>query len=174
MTLAELAREYGLLASLLIAAAVSAWGTVKLIVPRLVDSYLEREKAKADQAAADRVARRELETEIVMGERQEDVALLSQVVNLQAQLLRQNDTLIGYMTKKLDDDLQKLALELHHELQDIEQRWLSASRELANGAAKQELTGMNLAKLADNYKSLEERIVLLVAFGVEQQGMGKR
>jgi hypothetical protein len=166
MSFAEILRDYGVGLAILITAASSIWATFKLALPRLLENYIEREKAKAAQEASDRAARRELQTELVLSERDDEKAVISQVVNLQAQLVKQNDTLITFVIKDAAEEFKKL----HGELQDIEQRWLSASRELANGAAKQDLTGMNLAKLADNYKSLEERIVLLVAFGVEKQG----
>jgi len=162
MTLAELAREYGLLLALAITAAASIWGTFKLALPRLLENYIEREKAKATQEASDRAAQRELQTELVLSERDDEKAVIFQVVRLQEQLVKQNDTLIGFVIKDAAGEFEKL----HKELQDIEHRWLTASRELADGRAKQHITSMEVARLADNYKSLEERIVLLVAFGV--------
>jgi len=163
MSFAEILREYGIGLAILITAASSIWATFKLALPRLLENYIEREKAKATQEASDRAAQRELQTELVLGERDDEKAIISQVVNLQAQLVKQNDTLIAFVIKDAAEEFKKL----HTELQDIEDRWLTASRELADGRAKQHITSMEVARLADNYKSLEERIVLLVAFGVE-------
>jgi hypothetical protein len=163
MTFADALREYGLLVAVALTSISSVWATFRLILPRLVENYIEREKAKATQEASDRAARRELQTELVLSERDDEKAVISQVVNLQAQLVKQNDTLIAFVIKDAAEEFKKL----HTELQDIEARWLTASRELADGKARQHITGMEVARLADNYKSLEERIVLLVAFGVE-------
>ena len=161
MEFGDLARDYGPLLAIIVTALVSVIGTFKIAIPRLVEAWIE-----------DRRKQRDTEIEVTMGERQEDVALLSQVVNLTNQVVTQNRTLITFITESLSGDIAGMRNQINLELRDIEQRWLVASREMAETKGKTHILSMEVARLADTYKALEERVVSLVAFGLEKSKFG--
>jgi len=161
MEFGDLARDYGPLLAIIVTALVSVIGTFKIAIPRLVEAWIE-----------DRRKQRDTEIEVTMGERQEDVALLSQVVNLTNQVVTQNRTLITFITESLSGDIAGMRNQINLELRDIEQRWLVASREMAETKGKTHILSMEVARLADTYKALEERVVSLVAFGMEKSKFG--
>jgi len=162
MEFGELAGKYGPLLAIIVTALVSVIGTFKIAIPRLVDAWIE-----------DRRVQRETEVEVTMGERQEDITLLSQMVNLTNQVVTQNRALITFITEEMSDDIKGLRNETLQALRDIEQRWLSASREMAETKGRTHILSMEVARLADTYKALEERVVSLVAFGLENVKFGK-
>ncbi len=152
-----MAQVYGPWLTAAVLSIISIIGTLRIIVPRLVDAWIEdRQKARNSLAEAGK------------GERLDDAALLSQVVNLTNQLVEQNKTLVVYIAENLTGNITGMRNEIKLELRDIEKRWLAACQEITETKGHAHILSMEVAKLADNYKSLEERVVSLIAFGLEK------
>lgn len=162
MNFEDLLRVYGPLLAIILTAIASVWGAIKLAMPRLLDSFI-----------AERQAKREQDTELAWSERQDDIALLTQVINLTNQVISQNKALIAFITDDLRNDVRQLRDEIRSELQDIDQRWLAASRQMEGHKAQAHILSIEIARLSDNYVKMEERITSLVAFGLEREDIGK-
>jgi hypothetical protein len=148
---------YGLmiLASLLVIARTIAPDAFKAFVERIRFSAEERAKMAAHQ--------RELETEAFASERQEDIALVSQTTLVLTQALKQNEVLIGFITKNIDDRLH----DIQTELEDVEQRWLAMSREMSQYRGEHQIVKIELARLSKVIESIETRIASLGSFAEE-------
>lgn len=143
----------------------SLLGTIKLLIPDAFKALQEAFQFGAAERARERERRRELEAERFAAERQEDVALWSQMVHLQTRVIAQNESLIEFVTTRMESHVGQLdsrLTEIHHDLQDIEKRWLAMCREIDKGNAERQLMRMELTRIADQYQRVErylERVV---------------
>lgn len=133
---------------------------VKNLIPNIYKDFSNR---KAQQETYSR----EVEEQELNASREDELVVWSQQSQLVAQVIAQNKYLIDYITERIDGELAKLSATISQELADIEGRWLAATREITNTAKQVEIMRMELVRLVDNYKSIEERIISVAAYGIK-------
>lgn len=133
---------------------------VKNLIPSIYRDFSNR---KAQQETHSR----QVEEQELNASRQDEIAVWSQQSQLVTQVIAQNKYLIDYITERIDGELAKLSATISQELADIEGRWLAATREITNTAKQVEIMRMELVRLVDNYKSIEERIISVAAYGIK-------
>lgn len=135
---------------------------VKNLIPSIYRDFSNR---KAQQETYSR----QVEEQELNASRQDEIAVWSQQSQLVTQVIAQNKYLIDYITERIDGELAKLSATISQELADIEGRWLAATREITNTAKQVEIMRMELVRLVDNYKSIEERIISVAAYGIKDE-----
>jgi hypothetical protein len=152
---------YGLmiLASLLVIA--------RTIAPEAFKAFVERLRFSAEERAKDRGHLRELEMEAFASERDEEIALVSQTTLVLTQALKQNETLITFITNNIDNRLG----DIQEELQAVEQRWLAMSKEMAQYRGEHQIVKIELANLSRVIESVDVRIASLGSFAEEVNRM---
>jgi hypothetical protein len=152
---------YGLmiLASLLVIA--------RTIAPEAFKAFVERIRFSAEERAKMAAHQRELETEAFASERDEEIALVSQTTLVLTQALKQNETLITFITSNIDSRLR----DIQEELQAVEQRWLAMSKEMAQYRGEHQIVKIELANLARVIETVDVRIASLGSFAEEANRM---
>jgi hypothetical protein len=152
---------YGLmiLASLLVIA--------RTIAPEAFKAFVERLRFSAEERAKRGAHQRELEMEAFASERDEEIALVSQTTLVLTQALKQNETLITFITNNIDSRLQ----DIQEELQAVEQRWLAMSKEMAQYRGEHQIVKIELANLARVIETVDVRIASLGSFAEEVNRM---
>ena len=98
-------------------------------------------------------------------ERQDDVTLWSSMVQLQTEAIRQNEKLLDFIIQRLDTRLSELAQtikqelgQIRQELDDIGNRWLTASKETIQNKSQVHLLTIEISKLVDKMGHLENKL----------------
>jgi hypothetical protein len=148
---------YGLmiLASLLVIA--------RTIAPEAFKAFVERLRFSAEERAKRGAHQRELEMEAFASERDEEIALVSQTTLVLTQALKQNETLITFITNNIDSRLR----DIQEELQAVEQRWLAMSKEMAQYRGEHQIVKIELANLSSVIETVDARIASLGSFAEE-------
>jgi hypothetical protein len=148
---------YGLmiLASLLVIA--------RTIAPEAFKAFVERLRFSAEERAKRGAHQRELEMEAFASERDEEIALVSQTTLALTQALKQNETLITFITNNIDSRLR----DIQEELQAVEQRWLAMSKEMAQYRGEHQIVKIELANLSSVIETVDARIASLGSFAEE-------
>jgi hypothetical protein len=148
---------YGLmiLASLLVIA--------RTIAPEAFKAFVERLRFTAEERAKRGAHQRELEMEAFASERDEEIALVSQTTLALTQALKQNETLITFITNNIDSRLR----DIQEELQAVEQRWLAMSKEMAQYRGEHQIVKIELANLSSVIETVDARIASLGSFAEE-------
>lgn len=165
-----IARDFGPLVAALIVGAGAVWGTIKLIIPRLTDAWIEDHKVTRSVELAAKQQEQELTGEAAAANRQDEIALLSQVIHLTNQMLAQNKGLLEFITVSMRDDMRGMREEINRELRDIDERWLAASRAMSEGHAKTQILTIEIANLAMRVESVEKDIK--IALNGKAKGTG--
>lgn len=126
------------------------------LFPGLFSAFVEKARFDAEQKA--------IEAE---GERQDDIAILSAMVQLQTEAIKQNERLLDFIISRLDDRLTELGQTIkselqaiRHELADINQRWLTASVESNKAASQHQLTRVEITHLIDRFEKIERQLLI--------------
>jgi chromosome segregation ATPase len=143
----QLARDFGPLAAGLAAVIATLTGTFKIILPRLADAFIEDRKVQREEERAESAA-----------DRQNEIALLSQVIQLSSQVQAENKDLIAYITGTLRVDLQTHRSELLTTMRDINERWTTLGREMAAGNAKIQILTTEVAQLSDRFAAVDQTL----------------
>ena len=98
-------------------------------------------------------------------DRQDEITILSSMIALQTEGIRQNEKLLGYLMSSLDnkiaagfESIRLEMVEVRQELRDIGDRWLAASKEI--GGVKSHLTVFSheLVQLVDKMRVIERHL----------------
>lgn len=100
---------------------------------------------------------REREEIEAMGERQDEVALWSAMVNLQRQTIKQNEQLLDFVAKTVTGELKEIAKSIKDEVGDIEKRWLTAAQQIEQSKAQITLMRMELTRVGDRLSGVEKQ-----------------
>jgi hypothetical protein len=144
-----------ILASLLVIA--------RTIAPEAFKAFVERLRFSAEERAKRGAHQRELEMEAFASERDEEIALVSQTTLVLTQALKQNETLITFITNNIDSRLR----DIQEELQAVEQRWLAMSKEMAQYRGEHQIVKIELANLSSVIETVDARIASLGSFAEE-------
>lgn len=156
----SLVREFGLGVTLILIFVGALLAAGKWALPRLTTALIERAKFIETQQAEEARSKREQAAEAAAVERQEEITIVSQVIALQTRLVRQNDELIKFMTATIDHSL----IEIKQEIYDIDQRWLTVSREFGERSKEHQTIQMQVQALIETLRRMEERYNSLVAY----------
>lgn len=155
---ADLIRDFGLLGAALIVVIGAVATTLRVAVPRLTESWIRMKEKQSEAELEARKAQREAAAEEDQAGRQNEIALLSQVIQLSSQVQSQNRELITFITATLRTDLQAHRTEIMAAVKDIDQRWVTASRELASGCAKTQMLTAEIAELKERFTIVEQTL----------------
>lgn len=113
-------------------------------------------------------SKRHLEEMEAEGERQDELALWSSMVHLQTEAIRQNEKLLDFIIRRLDQRLiemgETIKQELgsvRHELSDMTNRWLVASKEASSSHNEVHLLRNEIVRLIDKMEAIERHIIVL-------------
>jgi DNA anti-recombination protein RmuC len=100
-------------------------------------------------------------------ERQDDIAILSAMVQLQTETIKQNERLLDFILSRLNSRLTEMGETIKAELQsirqelnDINNRWLAASVESNKAASQHQLTRAELVRLIDRFEAVEKKLIV--------------
>jgi archaellum component FlaC len=154
--LEALVREFGLGVTLILIFV----GALLAQIAGAAYGRLPERQVHRDTAGRGSKEKREQAAEAAAVERQEEITIVSQVIALQTRLVKQNDELIKFMTGTIDHSLN----EIKQEIYDIDQRWLTVSKEFGDRSREHQTIQMQVGALIETLKRMEERVTSLAAY----------
>jgi hypothetical protein len=161
---AELIQQIGPGAAIVVLGIASIWASVKILIPKAFDAAVKRSQSREVERARDKEHERALEAGEQTAERQEQMALWTQMVELQTRVIGQNESLLEFVTKKAGDDLQGFAQETQARCAEAKVWWEKAARQMIQNQGEMQLVRMELSRVADAVQSQTERIASLMAY----------
>lgn len=117
----------------------------------IIDAFRSKGESKRE--------RQEIEA---IGERQDEVALWSAMVNLQRQTIEQNKLLLDFVAETVTGELRDIAKSIKTEVGDVEKRWLAVFQQMEKSTAALTLMTMELTRLGDRLTEIEKQIEWLL------------
>lgn len=139
--------------ALLVLVVANVVALVKMLTPKIFDAFISQKEQDYE------------------AERQDDVAMWSNIMLLQKETTAQNKKLIDYFIHDLRSDLAALRSDLERfdgkldaNLKDIDKRWLASSKELGNLHNQQRILTSEISHLSETLENLRNRLTYASAF----------
>jgi hypothetical protein len=106
-------------------------------------------------------------------ERQDDIAIMQSMMRLQSQTIQQNERLLDFIINRMDTRLREVAeairaemTDIRTELNDINGRWLTATKQMSNSQNQTHLMTVEISKLVDKFEKTDQRLKRMIERGM--------
>lgn len=110
-------------------------------------------------------AKRERQQFFDDAERQDDIAIMQSMMKLQSQAIQQNERLLDFIINRMDTRLKEVAeairsemAEIRQELTDINNRWLTATKQMSNNQNQMHLMTIEISQLVEKFDKADQRL----------------
>lgn len=107
---------------------------------------------------------------MVDAERQDNIAIMQSMFQLQDRTIKQNERLIDFLMTSIDVRLKEIVTTIkteisgvHTDLGDISKRWLSATAQMSNTQNQSHIMTIEISKLVERVDRINRRLDRLVA-----------